>query len=215
MIITEQLQRFIEDAKEGKSTLPDDIANMVGESSPRVRRLLNALCSQPGAAYLEIGVNGGSTFIPAVYGNEARATCIDHWKMFEGSRELFDLNVRQYIPERKINVIEADCFTVDLVRIPQGVNVYFYDGAHDAEAQYKALTYFAPVMADQFVLLVDDCNWEEPREETKKAIKDLGWRVIYDVLLPGAYNGDKIGWWNGLYVALIEKVSVRENLPTP
>lgn len=199
------LKQLIQDAADGKPDLPDEVLHIKGFSSPRVRRLLNALCSQPGAVYLEIGVHVGSTFIPAVYGNEAQATCIDHWQMFAGSHEQFLAHVAQYIPERKINIIEGDCFTVDRLSIPHGVTVYFYDGDHSAEAQYKALTHFAPVLADRFVLLVDDCNWEEPRLETKRAIDDLGWHTIYGELLPGAYNGDQEQWWNGLYVALIEK----------
>lgn len=208
------LKQLIEDAEQGRVTLPREIETLPGFSSPRVRRLLNALCSQPGAVYLEIGVHVGSTFIPAVYGNEARATCIDNWQMFAGAREQFQAHVKQYIPDRAINVVDHDCFTVDLARVPSGVNVYFYDGDHSADAQHKALTYFAPILADQFVLIVDDCNWEEPREETKRAIKELGWREVWGRLLPGAYNGDQAQWWNGLYVGLIEKVAILENLPT-
>lgn len=199
------LKRMIQDAVDGKPDLPDEVLHLPGFSSPRVRRLLNALCSQTGAVYLEIGVHVGSTFIPAVYDNEAQATCIDHWKMFTGAHEQFLKHVAQFIPQRKINVIEGDCFAVDLSLIHSPVNVYFYDGDHCREAQRKALTYFAPVLADQFVLLVDDCNWEEPREETKKAITAQGWSEVYGELLPGAYNGDKEQWWNGLYVGLIEK----------
>lgn len=208
------LKRMIQDAADGKPDLPDEVLHITGFSSPRVRRLLNALCSQSGAVYLEIGVHVGSTFIPAVYGNEAQATCIDNWEMFEGAEEQFEKHVKQYIPERGVLVLKADCFTVALSLIHAPVNVYFYDGAHDAESQYKALTYFAPVLADQFVLLVDDCNWEEPRLETKRAIKELGWHEVYGELLPGAYNGDQDGWWNGLFVALVEKVRILEDLPT-
>lgn len=207
------LKQLIEDAQEDRFTLPKDIENIPGFSAPCVRRLLNLLCSQEDANYLEVGVFLGSTFIPAVYNNAAQVTCIDHWQMFAGSYEQFLKHVEWYIPDRKINIINGDCFTVDLSLIPQGVNVYFYDGDHKRDAQYKALTYFAPVLADRFVLLVDDCNWIEPFEETKRAIKDLGWHEVYGELLAGAYNGDQRQWWNGLYVALIEKVGILETMP--
>lgn len=199
------LKQLIDDAEHGKPILPDEIVNIEGFSSPKVRRLLNSLCAQPGANYLEIGVHIGSTFIPALYGNKARATCIDSWKMFDGAREQFRKNVDKFLPLRSIEIIDGDCWKVAKSKLHGGYNVYFYDGDHTREAQRKALIHFASTLAHQFVLLVDDCNWEEPREETKKVINDLGWKVLYSVLLPGAYNGDAVGWWNGLYVGLIEK----------
>jgi len=202
---TDTLRQLISNAENGKPELTEAVLSIPGFSSPKVRRLLNALCSQPDANYLEIGVHVGSTFIPAVYNNAARATCIDRWQMFEGAREKFREHVALYLAGREVTIIDHECFTVDLSLIPANVSVYFYDGDHTTEAQYKAVTYFAPVLADQFVIVVDDCNWEEPREETKHALKDLGYTVEYDVLLPGKYNGDRIGWWNGLYVALVSK----------
>lgn len=202
----EILQQFITEAEQGKPELTPKVVNMDGFSSPKVRRLLNRLCSQPGASYLEIGVHTGSTLIPALYGNQAAATAIDDWSLMGAEiRKGLDSNLRRFLPKRKINLIEADCFTIDPIMVGQSINVYFYDGDHSAKAQYKAITYFAPILASRFILLVDDCNWEEPREQTKRALVDLHYTVVKSWLLPGAYNGDQAGWWNGLYVGLIEK----------
>lgn len=202
---TDTLKRLITDAEQGKSELPDDILNFEGGlSSPRVRRLLNALCAQPEARYLEIGVHTGSTFIAAVYGNTAPATCIDQWQMFDHAQEQFERNVKRLIPSRAFTQIDGDCFSVELNGL-RGVNVFFYDGAHDRTSQYDAIKHYADRLARRCVLLVDDANWEEPREETRRAVRDLGWRVLYDVLLPGDYNGSAAGWWNGLLVMLVEK----------
>lgn len=198
----ETLKRLIDEAEHGKPELPAEIVNFHGFSAPKVRRLLNALCSQPGANYLEIGVHEGSTFIPALYGNKAQATAIDNWEMFH-SRPIFDRNRAKHLPGRKVNIIQADCFTLTAKQLPSGVTVYFYDGSHTRDAQYHGVKDFLHVMADRCVLLVDDCNYVEPREETVRALKDAGCNVLYDVLLPGAYDGDQVGWWNGLYVALI------------
>ncbi len=203
MMTVDELKQFIDDAGHDKPELPDEIVNLPGFSAPKVRRLLNALCSQPEAHYLEIGVHIGSTLIPALYGNQAEATCIDSWEMFDGAREQFYKHLAQFLPHRVINVVDGDCFKVDLPSAD--FNIYFYDGAHTAEAQYQAITRYAPVLAKRFVLLVDDFNWQEPREETARALHDLGYTILYDVLLPGVYNGDASGWWNGLYVGLIEK----------
>ena len=203
---TELLKQLIAEAEQGKPELTPELVNFEGGlSSPKVRRLLNALCSQPDARYLEIGIHTGSTFIPAVYGNTAQATCIDNWKMYEGAYDQFMRNKRALLKGRKVKVINQDCFTLDVATLPQDINVYFYDGDHGREAQRQAIFRYAPVLADRCVILIDDANWEEPREETKKVISDLGWKVLYEVLLPGDYNGSAAGWWNGLLVELIEK----------
>ncbi len=201
------LQQLIDAANNGQPALPDDVLHLPGFSAPRVRHLLNALCSQPDAVYLEIGVHVGSTFIPAVYGNEAKATCIDNWQMFVGAREQFKVHVEQLIPNREINVIDDDCLNGAIDKVPTGVNVYFYDGAHDRESHYQAIVKYAPRLADRFVLLVDDWNWEEPRVETQRALTDLGYTILAEHNLEGVYNGDQEGWWNGLFVGLIQKAN--------
>lgn len=204
----ETLQRLIDDAEHGKPELPDELAIFEGGfSAPKVRRLLNALCSQPDANYLEIGVHIGSTLIPALYGNMAHATAIDNWSLMGNCRNELDANLNQFLPKRVINLVEADCFKIALDTILTGVNVYFYDGDHKKAAQYKAVVRYAPVLADRFVLLIDDWNWEEPREGTRQALADLKVKIIKEWILPGAFNGDAAGWWNGLYVGLIEKQS--------
>lgn len=206
MMTPELLAQLIDDAEHGKPDLPADVLNVQGYSAPKVRRLLNALCSQPGAVYLEIGVCYGSTFIPAVYGNEAQATCIDHWQMFAGSRAMFDGNVKRLIPDREFTALWGDCFSDEIkAQIKPGVTVYFYDGAHDREAHYQALMQYAPLLADRFVLIIDDWNWSEPNHGTKQALETLNYTRLAEHNLEGAYNGDQAGWWNGLYVGLFQK----------
>lgn len=200
------LHQLITEADNGLPALPDAVLNVQGYSAPKVRRLLNALCSQPGAIYLEIGVCYGSTFIPAIFGNEAQATCIDHWEMFKGSRALFDANVARLIPDRAFTALQGDCFSDEIkAQAPRGVTVYFYDGAHDRDSHYQALMQYAPMMADQFVLIIDDWNWSEPNHGAKQAFSEWAYKSIAEHNLPGAYNGDQAEWWNGLYVGLFQK----------
>jgi hypothetical protein len=205
MMDVDTLKQLIDNAEHGKPELTEALVNFPGFSAPKVRRLLNALCSQSDARYLEIGVHTGSTLIPALYGNQAQATCIDSWRMFDGAREQFRKNLDQFLPNRQIEVVDQDCFGLDLSALRTSFNVYFYDGAHDAKSQYQGIIRYAPCLDRRFVLLVDDFNWEEPRNETARALMELKYHMLYEVVLPGAYNGDAAGWWNGLYVGLIEK----------
>jgi len=64
---------------------------------------------------------------------------------------------------------------------------------------------YAPLLADRFVMLVDDWNWSEPNHGVKQALDELGYTRFAEHNLPGAYNGDQAGWWNGLYVGLFQK----------
>jgi hypothetical protein len=91
--------------------------------------------------------------------------------------------------------------------IVPGVNVYFFDGPHDREAQYQAFARFDSIFAGRFVALVDDWNNVEAKEETRRAFEDLRYKVLAQWELPGLdkYNRDTVNWWNGLLVAIVEK----------
>lgn len=203
MIDVQTVQNIINLAENGPYK---ELPNVSGYSSTRVRRLLNGLCSLPDCRhYLEIGVHVGSTFIPALYDNNVKATCIDNWSLMGKMRPVFEENLAIHLPKRRVNIIEADCFTVPLDKIWQPVDVYFFDGAHDYQSQFLALTYFAPVMADRFVVLVDDWNWSEPRDGTNNAVFELLYDIVAKWELPGDYNGSEAGWWNGLGMYILDK----------
>jgi len=206
MITKPYINKSIELAEAG---LPADIPIVEGLSSNKIRRLLNWLCSADDINYLEIGVHRGSTFIPALWDNDAVGTCIDiwdsHWALKDAQRVDLETNLEEWLPGRPVNIIEHDMFTVDLTLIPPNVNVFFFDGPHDRDAQYQAFAYYDPVFADRFVALVDDWNNIESKEETRRAFKDLGYKVRAEWELPGTPCRDEARWWNGLYVAMVEK----------
>ena len=202
MIEISDIEHAISEAENGR---PVKIPVVPGLSSPKIRRLLNNLCSTPGVIYLEVGVLLGSTFLPALYGNQALATCIDNWSQDGHTRADFQANLDRFLPEREVVVIESDAFQVDLSLINQPVDIYFYDGAHDRNSQYMAFSYFEPVLAKRFVMLIDDYRWAEPREETERAIKDLKYKILWERILPAKSTHDPEAWWDGLYVALLEK----------
>ena len=202
MIEISDIEHAISEAENGR---PAEFPVVPGYSSPKVRRLLNNLCSNPGAIYLEIGTHLGSTFIPALHGNESLATCIDNWSLDGHTKADFQANLNRFLPGRDVVVIESDAFQVDLNLIDQPVDVYFYDGPHDRNSQYMAFSYFNSVLADRFVVLIDDVRWVEPREETQRAIKDLKYKNLWERTLPAKGRTDLEAWWDGLYIALLEK----------
>lgn len=198
-----------ESIKQAELGLPADIPIVSGLSSNKVRRLLNWLCQLEGANYLEIGTHKGSTLIPALWRNQATASCIDMWTvewcLGDARRHHLNANLAEHLPGREVNVIEGDMFEVDISLVIPNINIFFYDGPHSREGQYQAFVRYNPVFVPRFVALVDDWNWIEPREETKRAFKDLHYQVEAQWELPATPPRDTERWWNGLFVAIVNK----------
>jgi hypothetical protein len=54
-----------------------------------------------------------------------------------------------------------------------------YDGNHTNESHYKSLTYFIDCLDDEFILIVDDWNWDVVRNATHDSIKHLKLEVLW------------------------------------
>jgi hypothetical protein len=207
MLIT-HVRTSIERAEEGLSKLHLPILQIDGMSSSKVRHLLNNLCALKDATYLEIGCWKGSTLIAAAYQNQEilkNIVGIDNWKEFGGPKALFLQNLLMYL-SKPVHFIEADCFAIDLSsHFSTPITIYFYDGNHSFASQKAAFTYFNSALDDLFIAVVDDWNWPDVRRGTFAAFKELNYKVLYQQELFTPYNADRTSWWNGLYIAVIEK----------
>lgn len=199
----EQIQDAIARADRKESKLPEEVFQIGGYTSDRVRCLLNNL-GAISSNYLEIGLHRASTFVAANFDNNLISYAIDNFS------ELEDGTVEKECSDnlKKFNIncmfFNQDCFTVDRSQI-NDIDFYLYDGNHSYESQKQALTYFIDCMADEFVLVVDDYNWEDVQKGTRDGIKEIGAEVLFEVHLdkPGLDPAD--GWWNGIYLALLKK----------
>jgi hypothetical protein len=198
----ETIDKAIKDAIEGKSKLTPEILGMEGMSSAWVRHLLNNLI---GGNYLEVGVWHGSTFISALYGNKINAYAIDNWSEYNDndSKYNFYKNCERF-GISGFTFFECDAFTVDLKKIPK-IDIYFYDGDHNYENTIKALTYFLPVLSDEFLFIVDDYEWEGVERGVWDGIKECNLKVIYMRYLESVGPNDKNTWWNGLGIFKLRK----------
>ena len=218
MNYTDIIKQAVDNANNSISKLPQGILDLEGMSSNKTRHFLNNLISLQGntARYLEIGVWKGSTTISALHKNNPEYhTAIDNFVQFNGPRIEFQKNCRTFLDyENRVNFLDVDCFGIDPVKDfnIKNINTYLYDGEHSAASQYYAITHYYESLADEFILIVDDYNWEEVQRGTQDAIKDKNIKVKYEVHLPanpvtvpGQWGpeifGDKALWWNGYYVA--------------
>jgi hypothetical protein len=186
------------------SKLTQEIMDIDGMSSPKVRHFLNHVTAFPECRYLEIGCWKGSTLISALYGNPAHHWAVDNWSQFDGPRDQLVANFKKFIGSDP-NLIDRDAFSLDPVAAGiTGVNVYFYDGDHSDVSHRKAITHYLPSMANEFILIVDDWSVESRQIETRDAIAETGLKILAEHTLPGVNNSRKL-WWCGLWVAVLQK----------
>src|SRR5688500_6696339 len=86
----------------------------------------------------------------------------------------------------KFDFFEEDSFHMDLSKIKNPIELYFYDGLHTVEAQHKAISYFHPALTDEFVLIVDDWDLNKTKVGTHTAVKELNFKITEYYELKGA-----------------------------
>jgi hypothetical protein len=188
------IKQAIDDANALKSKINDKtMKSLMGLSSPKVRHLLNNLAAQSDT-YLEIGSYLGGTLKAALCKNKhLYSVAIDNFSLMPNKRQMFFDNTRNL----NFNFFEEDCFSMDITKIKKEIDLYFYDGEHSFESQYKALEYFYPILKDEFVYVCDDWAMKRIPNATFTAAKALGLKVVenYNLLNESEANKD---WWNGI-----------------
>lgn len=214
MNLRDHLHRSFEKAENEDSKITREILDLEGMTGVMTRHFYNNIVSGEGIRYLEIGTWKGSSVCSAMYGNNAQIVCIDNWCGFndDGSvkAELIS-NVERFKGNNTIQVIEGDCFSMDVSKLGK-FNVYLYDAGHTAEEQKKALTYFYDCLDDEFIYICDDWDWADPRKGTFDAIEELGLEIV-DSVERSLNEGDswkpilyaQSTWWNGIWAAVLRK----------
>lgn len=214
-LIVQLVQNCIDRVETYEIALPLDILYLDGMSGKKTRGFLNYLVKAVSAIrtntpmrYLEIGSWKGSTFISAFYNNSGDFVSIDNWCQFNGPKMEFLSNVLKYHNSQNIQIINEDCFHVDLNSdtMTKKFDIYFYDGGHNDADHLQALSYFFPSMNDIFVYIVDDWNEENIRQSTRSDLSSLPIKVLYEKEILSPITSDHDGWWNGIYILVIQKL---------
>jgi hypothetical protein len=200
-----------ENAEKNISKINDEIINLDGMSGTKTRHFYNNLLNFDDARYLEIGVWKGSSVCSAMYGNLATIVCIDNWSEFDGPKDEFINNFFKFKGKNNACFVELDCFSVNVDILPK-FNIYLYDGNHSEENHCKALSHYYKCLDDVFIFIVDDWNWHEVRDGTKRSINQLNLQVVYEkeirLTFDNSHTPKEIGhktWHNGIYVAVLKK----------
>ncbi len=163
------IRNAFQDAMAQRGVLGHAAFAVHGFSGKKFRLLMNNLMSEiVKPRYLEIGLFHGASFCSALDLNEIRAVGIDNWTEYNGQRSLFDDNLARFLTaSTDVDIIEMDFRKVDYTAIGK-FNILFYDGSHAEQDQYDGVFYPSVAMDDEFILIVDDWNWDCVRTGTFK-----------------------------------------------
>jgi hypothetical protein len=211
--LADKLQKATVAALELDHKLPDSVRLMSGMSGKKYRYLINNLISFiTDARYLEVGSWKGSTACAAMHGNKCKVTCIDNWSHHgTDNRDFFNNTKESLSNDVDFTVIEKDFREVDYSSLGK-YNVYFFDGPHEEKDQYDGVALAQDALDHEYILIVDDYNFDRVRKGTQNAIKDLNLKVSAEVTVLTSIDDDvptvhheKSEWHNGYYIAVIKK----------
>jgi hypothetical protein len=197
----------------------DLVVARLPEQGARLRRLLRPLCMMPrmstfaiaavinravalmppDAAFVNVGVWNGFTFLAGLAGNaDRRCVGVDDFSEFGGPKEAFLARFeRRRSASHVFHEMDYRAYFADRHEGPIGV--YLYDGEHGYENQLRGLETAERFFAPGCVIVVDDTNLPEPRRATFDfmAARPGGYTVLLDRTT--AANGHPT-FWNGLLV---------------
>lgn len=191
----------LDKAEANQSKLPPAILALQGCSGSKTKHFLNNLMSADGIRYLDVGTVEGSSVCAAVHGNTCETTVVDNSP--SPVKELRDSNLATW--GQGVTLIEKDSFRVNVTKELKKFNVYLYDGPdHSSLGHYRAIQHYFRALDDVFVLVIDDWNWPDVRSSTMNVLKGMRLNKLFEKEIYTNRNGEP-QWWNGLYVAVLEK----------
>lgn len=197
-----------------ESYIDVEILSCTGFSTGVMRRLISNLAHLPidEPVYAEAGLYAGASVCAAMNNNPtAHIYGIENFSQDFGNptiREQLERNIERFRGGAKsVTIINTDFFSLDLSLIEHPVSCYYYDAHHNREYQAKALPFFLPALADTFIWIVDDNNWDSVRLGSADGIRECGneIRVEKQWNLSGEKLQDDPIFWNGMAIYVISK----------
>jgi hypothetical protein len=186
-----------------------------GLSSNKIRHFLNHLCGFNDSIYLELGCYIGSTFYAATENNPIRAFAVDNF--IEKDIKPFRDDV--FLPSVKDPALEflskfnnprwsfsnKDVRELSEKDISDKPNIIFYDAGHEYYQQYENLNSIINLLADKFILVLDDANFDGVVESANGFIQNNNLNVLFERKILTTIPEDENSWWNGIYILVLQK----------
>jgi len=151
------------------------------------------------SCFLNVGVWNGFTFLAGLVGNSEKSCIgVDNFSEYGGPREEFLERFNKY---KCVNHHFHDMDYVEYFEKvhKEEIGFYIYDGNHGYRDQLRGLQVAEPFFSDKCVVLVDDTNWDAPKQATLDFIS--GSSHNYEIILDKSTSRDgHPTLWNGLMV---------------
>jgi hypothetical protein len=213
----------IQDVETGVVTarpFKDILSGFSGSKIVALLQSLTALLTPPAECYLEIGVFRGLTLLATAVANPLVACFGIEMKICRGSMlgEIIAwwyrrTSVRK-IQAENVELIVGD-FEQALSRLAPGrllgkrIGVYFIDGAYDYRSQLLCLMLARPILRENSLIVVHDCNYPHVRQANADFLAaEPIFKLLFEAYThchlanmdaPEAAQARQ-GWWNGLNV---------------
>lgn len=193
--------------------LPEEVLAIESQTGPGTRSLLNRLAKalQP-VRYLEVGLRDAASFCAALYHSDfLNAVSVDlplginhpdH--MLNGINQCLKW-VHSNVEGSNWRVHFTDCWNLPGVALIEDANLFLFDGPHAKEDHQRALRHYYDALADRFIMVVDDWNWEDTRMGTFLGIKESGCTILHEEHRSGSKWFGR--YYNGVWGAAIQKPS--------
>jgi hypothetical protein len=149
-------------------------------------------------SYLNVGVYAGFSLLAGMIGNPERVCIgVDNFSRPAGREGLLRRFDEMKSPAHRFHEMDYLDYFADVHTEPLGA--YLYDGDHAYEHQVRGLEIAEPFYADGCLVIVDDTNWEAPRQATIDFVAAS--EREYEVLLDSpTRDHNHPTFWNGLMV---------------
>lgn len=150
-------------------------------------------------AFVNVGVWNGFTFLCGLV-NNTRKKCIgiDNFSEFGSPREEF-LKKFSFYKSEFHHFYDMDYIDYFKQIHNSRIGFYLYDGAHDYKNQLKGLQLAEPFFAKNCIIMVDDTNFEHPRQATLDFISNSTNK--YEIVLDArTYCNGHPTFWNGVMI---------------
>ena len=154
---------------------------------------------QPGTCFVNVGVWHGFTLLAGMIGNDNKKCIgVDNFSSFGGPQAQFRERFNRYKGTNHY-FYEKDCVEYFSESHNDPIGFFLYDGNHSYKNQLLALQTAEPFFSKNCIIMIDDTNWEEPRQATLDFVANRSnkYQILRDTR---TYSNRHPTLWNGIMI---------------